>query len=340
MTPAATCPLCGDPGQLLYTGLSDHRHGGPAKWEVHRCQSPECGLLRLHPEPTDDELAESYGSYYTHQDSPDSRLRRVHGWLANAHVRRTLGYPPPLKTWERVLSWLAVLHPGGGAELARGAMFLRKRPRGARVLDVGAGNGELLAYMAELGWEVEGVETDSTAAAVGRARGIDIHDGDLQSLRLPEAYADAVTMVHVLEHVRDPVGLLAECMRLVRPGGVLVVATPNAASLGHRIFRRSWMSLDPPRHLFVFDPQSLRLATDRAGIDNARIVTTPRGARTAWRQGREIRRHDRLDMIRPPGFWDHLFGLPFQLIERAAIALGGSGLGEELLLFVPKPELG
>lgn len=339
-TSAATCPLCGNPGQLIYTGLRDHMYEGSVKWETYRCQSGACGLMWLHPEPTDEELAVAYASYYTHGDSPDSPLRRVYGRLADAYVRRTLGYPPlPREGWDRVLSRLAVLHPGGGSELARSAMFLHSRHKGARLLDVGSGSGEMLAYMAELGWEVEGVETDSTAATVARARGIHIHLGKLQSLGLPDEYADAVTLVHVLEHVREPVALLAECLRLVRPGGVLAVATPNAASLGHRIFKRAWMSLDPPRHLFVFDPRSLRLAAYRAGIHDVRITTTPRGARIAWKQSREIRRNERLDLSRAPGFWDHVSGLPFQVVERAALALGGRRLGEELLLFASKPEL-
>lgn len=339
--PAATCPLCGNHGQRIYAGLSDHLHGGSAKWETYRCQAAECGLLWLNPEPSDEELAQAYGTYYTHGDSPDSPLRRVQDRVADAYIRRTLGYPrQPLRDgWDRLLSRLAVVHPGGRAELARGAMFLHHRPKGARLLDVGCGNGEMLAYMAELGWQVEGVETDLAAAAVARARGVHVHVGDLHSLRLPDEYADAVTLVHVLEHVRQPVAVLAECARLVRPGGVLVVATPNASSLGHRLFKRAWMSLDPPRHLWVFDPRSLRLAASRAGIRDLRITTTPRGARSSWKQSREIRRSQRLDLSRAPGFRHHLSGLPFQLAERAGIALGGCGLGEELLLFASKSQV-
>ena len=57
---------------------------------------------------------------------------------------------------------------------------------------------------------------------------------------------DAVTMSHVIEHVPDPVAFLDKCRRVLRPGGRLVLSTPNVRSLGHKRFRQSWRGLEPP----------------------------------------------------------------------------------------------
>jgi 2-polyprenyl-3-methyl-5-hydroxy-6-metoxy-1,4-benzoquinol methylase len=77
---------------------------------------------------------------------------------------------------------------------------------------------------------------------------------------------DAVIMNHVVEHVHDPVRLLKECNRLLRPGGTFVAVTPNAESYGHKAFGSEWRGLEPPRHLFLFSRRTLREVANRAGF--------------------------------------------------------------------------
>jgi SAM-dependent methyltransferase len=78
-----------------------------------------------------------------------------------------------------------------------------------------------------------------------------------------EAWADmrnsfhAITMSHVIEHVHDPRELLTRSFELLKPGGQLYVETPNIDALGHSSFKRSWRGLEPPRHLILFNGDSL-----------------------------------------------------------------------------------
>ena len=105
--------------------------------------------------------------------------------------------------------------------------YLKADDRG-RLLDVGSGNGLFLHQMKRLGGAVAGVELDGRAASVARAKfGLEVFEGPLEEATFPDEYFDAITMNHVIEHVLDPVGLLKECRRVLRPGGKLVVTTLN-----------------------------------------------------------------------------------------------------------------
>jgi 2-polyprenyl-3-methyl-5-hydroxy-6-metoxy-1,4-benzoquinol methylase len=125
------------------------------------------------------------------------------------------------------------------------------------LVDVGCGRGDFLGRMKTLGWNVLGIEPDPVSAALAASRGIPVFRGTLNEAALPDAVADQVVMSHVLEHLYDPHSVINECFRILRPGGRLVILTPNNESLGHRLFNEDWPALDPPRHLFVYSGKSL-----------------------------------------------------------------------------------
>jgi SAM-dependent methyltransferase len=120
--------------------------------------------------------------------------------------------------------------------------------------------------MRDLGWDVCGVEPDPQAAAEAAAAGLDVRVVVLDTVSLPEAHFDAITLHHVIEHLHDPVGTLRLCRKLLKPGGVISIATPNFNAEGHRLFGKDWFPLEPPRHLLLFTPPSLRQALERAGF--------------------------------------------------------------------------
>ena len=61
---------------------------------------------------------------------------------------------------------------------------------------------------------------------------------------------------------------MKECFRILRPGGGIVIATPNATSLGHRVFGTAWRGLEAPRHQFIFTPGSLHMLLESIGFKN------------------------------------------------------------------------
>jgi SAM-dependent methyltransferase len=151
----------------------------------------------------------------------------------------------------------------------------RYLPRTAgRILDIGAGSGEWLERVRGCGWEVAAVETDPIACERIASRGIVVRES-AEDLFLSVDNFDVVTLNHSIEHVHDPHELLGAAFRLLNPGGQLFVETPNADALAHRRFGADWISLDPPRHLVLFNRKSLRDAVRSAGFKRIRYRNRP-----------------------------------------------------------------
>jgi SAM-dependent methyltransferase len=144
-----------------------------------------------------------------------------------------------------------------------------------RLLDVGAGNGAFMAAMRELGWDVDGLEVDERAREAACAvNGVILRAGTIEQQQFPDESFDAVVLRHVLEHMTDPLGVLRECHRVLKVGGRLAVVTPNAHSLGARLFGVHWRGLEPPRHLQVFTLASLECAARTAGFERIAARST------------------------------------------------------------------
>jgi 2-polyprenyl-3-methyl-5-hydroxy-6-metoxy-1,4-benzoquinol methylase len=309
------CYLCGSEGRLLHRDRPDYLFGAPGEWSFRQCVNAVCGMVWLDPRPTIDEIGKAYRQYYTHGDASAVRQSRF---------ARTLR---------------AVLHAGGirllGLQAERKrykCMYLDRTPPG-RLLEVGCGNGKRLARMRALGWDVTGQEVDPAAAEyVRREKGIAVHLGALETMAVTEAF-DAIIMSHVIEHVHDPVALLAVCHRLLRENGVLVVLTPNAASLGHRRFGGGWRGLEPPRHLHLFNGNTLTRAVLKAGFTQPRFWTTIVGAYGIGegslpdaRMTKQLPERTVCDVLR--GFW-------FQLLARF-VFLFDKNSGEECAVIARK----
>jgi len=136
-----------------------------------------------------------------------------------------------------------------------------------RVLDIGCGRGHLLRAFQRRGWEVTGSEMSEAAAAYARQQlNLPVHVGKLADLNLPVASIDAVVMWHVLEHFERANDALREVHRLLRPGGVFLVAVPDFGTLEARAARDKWFHLDVPRHLTHFTSVALIRSLKHAGF--------------------------------------------------------------------------
>jgi predicted SAM-dependent methyltransferase len=104
------------------------------------------------------------------------------------------------------------------------------------------------------------------AVAVARSRGLDVRLGSIDELYPAEQQFDMITLSHVIEHVCNPIAVLKKCHRLLKTNGRIWIETPNLASIGHTIFKAHWLGLDPPRHLVLFTPSSLRVILQQVGF--------------------------------------------------------------------------
>ncbi len=125
------------------------------------------------------------------------------------------------------------------------------------ILDIGCGRGLFLDIMRKDGWSVTGVEFNSeTASYASDAYGIKVIAATSIGELLDESF-NVITLNHVLEHSNSPAALINECKRLLRKGGLLVVAVPNIFSFQALIGKRVWFHLDLPYHLHHFSEEGL-----------------------------------------------------------------------------------
>lgn len=105
-----------------------------------------------------------------------------------------------------------------------------------RVLDAGCAGGYVALMLMRLGHEVTGIELNEPMAAAARSRGVSVVEHDLEEpLPFDDASFDAVHACEIVEHLFDTEGFLHELHRVLVPGGVLVLSTPNLNSLENRI---------------------------------------------------------------------------------------------------------
>lgn len=269
------CPACGGGERsLLYRGLADYVFFcAPGRWDLHRCHG--CQSLYLDPRPTPDTIHLAYTEYFTHTSEaggsvpePAGGLARVRRLLANGYKNWRFG--DDLRPASRLGIAAAYLRPGWRQAVDRQYRHLLFPRSGGRLLDVGCGNGAFLRKAQSVGWCALGIDPDPKAVAAARAHGLDVEQGGLERFDGQSELFDVVTLSHVIEHVHDPADTLQRIFRLLKPGGRVWIDTPNAQAHGHRLFRRHWRGLEPPRHLAIFSWHALENLLARVGFGTVR----------------------------------------------------------------------
>lgn len=281
---ARECLLCGSPGTVLYEDLQDRLFQMPRTWSFLHCQN--CCLSWLNPLPLHSELGKLYADYFTHSLPQKKEVLKRHNLLDK--MRRAIladhfGYThlrlnPEAPKWDRLMGILPFWKDFAG----RFILWLEYTP-GGKLLEIGCGNGEYLKRMESLGWDVQGIEPDAEAARIAREQHrVPVTVARLEEADLPDNSLNAIIIQHVLEHVPNPIKLLRRCLCLLKPGGQLIILTPNLESLGHRLFNKSWVHLDPPRHFFLFSSSSLEASIKQAGFNIVQNNSKVRFHFTSW----------------------------------------------------------
>lgn len=220
------CPIC--ECRRLHYAFSQHGY------RVERCA--DCGFLLLNSQPSDLELAAIYSETYFLDGESAERRRQV-------------------SEMKRATARLYLTDIG----LYRGAV-------GGDLLEIGCGHGDLLLEAQQLGYRVSGVEISESAVQTARERvpGARVICGNLEDAGLPPGSFDVCVLCDVIEHVRQPVEFLKTVQSLLKPDGVLFIATPSLDSWSARLLRKQWMEFKP-EHLSYFDGVSMQNALFRAG---------------------------------------------------------------------------
>jgi 2-polyprenyl-3-methyl-5-hydroxy-6-metoxy-1,4-benzoquinol methylase len=261
------CPACGSRNRsIMYKDLTDCIFScAPGKWSLYRCD--RCASAYLDPRPTSDTVSLAYRIYFTHIDQhnvPRRGLRWLNLATRNAYLNSIWGtsFEPTFKC----LSWIQCLIPGNAAFLEHEMRHLPRPAKERRLLDIGCGNGAFLSIAKSAGWNVVGVDIDPKAVLVAASKGLNIREGEFDSINEPDSSFDAITLSHVIEHVDSPYKLVKECRRLLKHDGFFWLETPNIESSVHQKFGSSWRGLEVPRHFTIFSRSSLIDLLHRSGF--------------------------------------------------------------------------
>ena len=199
---------------------------------------------------------------------------------------------------------------------------------GGRLLDVGCGRGFFLSALGPQ-WERHGVEVSSVGAESARAFA-KVHLGELKDAAYPDAYFDAVMCHHVIEHVPDPQAFFTEIRRVLRPGGDLVLATPDFDSGCARRFGERYRLLHDRTHTSLFTLDSLRRFVRDHGFAIERVDFP--FFQTRWFTEENLKRLFDTSLISPPFYGNFMSfycrRLPDAAVRVAEIAAAVSLVGE------------
>ena len=236
---AGSCPLCGPQFPRIAAARGpdfEHRTAGAQEFHFARCTS--CGTLVLDPRPTDDEIASLY--------PPD-------------YVSYTFDRLNPAMRWAR-----DTVQRGKTSVLAR---LAAKR---GTIVDVGCGTGALLRQLQRhyssrfrlIGWDYPGPHLERLAES-----GIAVIAAPIEPAHVPHD-VDMFVLNQVIEHVPHPDRLIGMLSPALRPGGHLVIETPDVDGLDARWFSgRYWGGYHFPRHMVIFNRRSLRTLVERNGLE-------------------------------------------------------------------------
>ncbi|MEW5848583.1 MAG: class I SAM-dependent methyltransferase [Myxococcota bacterium] len=242
--PPPACPL-GHAAPLVpaIPETTDQFFGVDGTFSYSMC--PTCQTLVLSPRPAPHELGRYYAPYY-----PESLLSQL-------RAKAAAGLPPRGPARLRAIGFLRQLTSIAG-----------RPPPGTRLLDVGCGLGQFPRWVRQLaGLDVRGLDFDPVCKTfAAEVHGVEVDTGELRQQRYPDGAFDIVTAWHVMEHVYDPQTELHEMARVLKPGGYMMVETPTP-SIWMRIFRRRWLYLQAPTHLYHYAPETLAELMRRAGLE-------------------------------------------------------------------------
>jgi len=199
-----------------------------------------CGLIYRSPMPSEDELSEMYAKYYSQENVTNSNTRMV---SCDTSVKQQIKYIS------------SISKPGW------------------RILDFGAGTGELVNGLSNNGALVDGIEYSYDAILEAKNRyGIKLMGTIDELAQEDKEKYDLIVAVEVVEHLTNPAETLSLLFRCLKPGGVIYLTTPNVSGLKARIRKSNWSEALKPFHLVLFNFKSLKYILESRGFCSVKYV--------------------------------------------------------------------
>lgn len=208
----------------------------------------DCGLIFVYPQPSQKKLNNFYQKKYFEADLSGKKIQDCLG----DYIREEKTFTPYLA--QKLNEVKTFRHQG-------------------KILDVGCATGFFLKLAEDAGFKPYGVDISKFAVDYARKKlKLKVYHGQLKDVAFPAKYFDVVIAFHIIEHVKDPLGLLQEIRRILKPNGLLMMTTPNANSVMARLLGRKWWGFNAaPLHLFFFNPKTFISLMTKAGFRTIKL---------------------------------------------------------------------
>ena len=150
---------------------------------------------------------------------------------------------------------------------------LPKMPKNSRLFDVGCAQGFLMEEARKAGFRVEGVDASEEIVKQVRANGFKVYLSLFEDLRLPAQKFDVVTLLQTIEHMKDLSLSLKKVWKILKPGGYLLITTPDREGFLGRVMGRFWFTYHNSEHLYFFSKRSLANLLERHRFVVKKIYT-------------------------------------------------------------------
>jgi 2-polyprenyl-3-methyl-5-hydroxy-6-metoxy-1,4-benzoquinol methylase len=238
------CPLCSSEKIFSKFSCTDYFISKEV-FGVFKCDDCSFEFTQDYPEESD--IGKFYESedYISHSDTSKGFSNKIYRLVRNIMLRKKRG----------IIKSVTGLDKGN-------------------ILDIGSGTGHFAGTMKEAGWLVKGIEISK------KARDFSINHFGLEVIAPEETDTlqgnsfDCITLWHVLEHFHNPFKYFSDITRLLKPGGICLIALPNSGSFDALHYGKYWAAYDVPRHLWHFNPVTFRIFTEKAGfmVEKVRIL--------------------------------------------------------------------
>jgi SAM-dependent methyltransferase len=256
MIKKTTCKICKETNQNnIYIG-KEMMYGTREKFEYFQCKNCDC--LQITQIPND--LSKFYPSDSYYSMTTDNSVY----------------YKNPFKNFYKYLKdnlILNILHKyplwleSGGDEIVYGMRSmtnLKKINHNSKILDIGCGSGVLLYRLRNAGF-YNATGNDPFTKEIITESGEKIISN--KSFNESKDKYDLVMMHHSLEHVPNPVEVLKDIKKILKPNGQILIRIPYVDSYCWEQYKEQWMQMDPPRHLFLHSKKSIQIMLKEAGLN-------------------------------------------------------------------------
>jgi 2-polyprenyl-3-methyl-5-hydroxy-6-metoxy-1,4-benzoquinol methylase len=225
------CPVCLSKNITNHIICQDHLVSKES-FAITRCD--QCSFLFTNPRPNKKHIAKYYQSsdYQPHKSRTNTPLEWVYAYLRNKGFRRKRN------------------------------IIANNGHNTGTLIDIGTGTGEFLNYMHKKGWTTYGVESDPATLDYARSQSHSELTDNLFNIK-PKKQFDVITLWHVLEHLHDLEDTLSWIKKAKAKKGRIYLALPNHLSLDADHYQELWAAYDVPRHLYHFNPETLKIILKR-----------------------------------------------------------------------------